>query len=228
MAPLLGPEQQHGQNWYARWDPCYNAPVTYCCGLLCVVVPAPWAAEFEGPGLCDMHDLVGVRISKFTKDALMFIIIFIITIIDPISQGIIKSQIAMIALSTHQGNPSLLLLGSAVHLLGRDVSVLPPATPIGNPRDLRGGWGWGWWDCHKCLKNVGLTVLELKMQHDGIYYFNSFNIHHDPIVGSGTLNLTRFPWPAFEQSLNTRGLATSNHWRCGFGSPWWPVCWFCC
>jgi hypothetical protein len=175
-----------------------------------------------------MHDLVGVRISKFTKDALMFIIIFIITIIDPISQGIIKSQIAMIALSTHQGNPSLLLLGSAVHLLGRDVSVLPPATPIGNPRDLRGGWGWGWWDCHKCLKNVGLTVLELKMQHDGIYYFNSFNIHHDPIVGSGTLNLTRFPWPAFEQSLNTRGLATSNHWRCGFGSPWWPVCWFCC
>lgn len=40
MAPLLGPEQQHGQNWYARWDPCYNAPVTYCCGLLCVVVPA--------------------------------------------------------------------------------------------------------------------------------------------------------------------------------------------
>ena len=42
MAPLLGVEQQHGQNWCARWDPCYNAPVTFWSGLLCMLIPAAW------------------------------------------------------------------------------------------------------------------------------------------------------------------------------------------
>ena len=54
MAPLLGVEQQHGQNWCARWDPCYNAPVTFWSGLLCMLIPAPRPAAKKPEGKCHM------------------------------------------------------------------------------------------------------------------------------------------------------------------------------